>query len=149
MTAAATPVPRLKHPWALAIGLALILPQVVLAVVVVAQPIVVGLVSFAMTIGWIRLGTLSYRVARERPAPLHRGLLAVVGLVATIVGTWLFLSTTGAARAAADPTFTGAIAPLPVIGLNLLVILSSGVYVCGLVLLLGSAVGAVQAAFRR
>ena len=149
MSTAASPVPRLRHPWALAIGAALILPQVVLAVLVVQQPIVVGLISFAMTIGWIRLGTLTYRVARERPQPLHRGLLAVVGLSATILGAWLFLSTTAAARAAADPTFTGVIAPPGAIGLNLLVIASSGVYVCGLVLLVGAAVGAVQAAFRR
>lgn len=149
MTAAASPVPRLRHPWALAIGVVLILPQVVLAVVVVGQPIVVGLVSFAMTLGWIRLGTLVYRVMRERERPLHRGLIAVVGLVATVVGTWLFLSTTAAARAAADPTFTGAIAPPQVIGVNLLVIASSGVYVCGLALLIGSVIGGLQAAFRR
>ena len=148
MSAVAGP-PRLAHPWALGIGLVLLLPQLVLTVLVLRNPIVVGLAGFAMTLGFIRLGLLTYRVGRERRPPLKRGVTAAVGLAVTIVGSLLFAAARSAAAAAADPGFSGLVAPAPAIGLGLVVVACAGLYVCGVVLLLASILGAVSDARAR
>ena len=148
MTAAA-PTRRLRHPWALGIGVALVLPQLVLCVVVSRAELLTALAGFLMTIGFLRLGVLGYRVLRERTPPVGHGWLLLAGLVATVAGSLLWSRVSLAIRASADAAYTGAIAPPSAVLLNVVVVLTLGLWITGAAMLIWSLVGLVAARSRR
>lgn len=136
--------PRVVRIWMLVLGLVLLVPQLVLAVVVIPVPVVVGLSGFAMTIGFIRLASTGYQTLRARTPPVHRGVLALAGAIGTLAGSTLWSAVAVAARALGDDSYAGAIAPPAAIGLNLLVILTLGLWITGVVVVISAAIGAFR-----
>jgi hypothetical protein len=102
-----------------------------------------------MTIGFLRLGVLGYRVLRERTPPVPHGWLLLAGLVATVAGSLLWSQVSLAIRASADAGYTGAIAPPPAVLLNLVVVLTLGLWITGAAMLIWSLAGLVSARSRR
>ena len=134
---------RVRHPLGLAIGIVLVLPQLVICVVVLRNSFVVALLGFLMTIGFIRLGSLGYRVLRERVPPLGRGWIALIGVVALLAGSVLWGQVRLAQLAAADPGFVGAVAPPATVWLNIVSVLTLGLWLTGVAMLLWCLAGAV------
>jgi hypothetical protein len=127
---------RIRHPWGLGIGIVLVLPQLVACVVVIRAQLVVALFGFLMTIGFIRLGSLAYTVLRERVPPIGRGRLAVAGLVALVLGSVLWGQVRVAQLAAADTGFAGTVAPPATVWLNLVTVLTLGLWLTGAAVLI-------------
>jgi hypothetical protein len=139
---------RLRHPWGLGIGIVLVLPQLVACVVVIRESFVVALFGFLMTIGFVRLGSLGYRVLRERVPPVGHGRLAVAGLAVAIVGSILWSRIRLAQAGLADPGFAGAFAPPATVWLNVIAVLTLGLWLTGAAVVLWSLVGLIGAARR-
>lgn len=143
MSAPAVSRRRIRHPWGLGIGVVLVLPQLVACVVVLRVPLVVALFGFLMTIGWIRLGSLGYGVLRERVPPVGRGRIALGGVVAVLLGSILWGQVQSAQIASADPSFAGAVAPPATVWLNVVSVLTLGLWLCGVAVLLWSLAGLI------
>ena len=75
-----------------------------------------------------------------------RGVLLLVGVVVTVAGALLYAQVARAARSIGDETYAGAIAPVGAIGVNLIVILTLGLWVSGVVVAVASIVGSISAA---
>lgn len=134
---------RVRHPWGLGIGIVLLLPQLVACVVVIRVALVVALFGFLMTIGFIRLGSLGYRVLRERVPPVGRGRLVLAGVLGAFVGSVVWAQVRLAQQASADPGFTGAVAPPATVWLNVVTVLTLGLWLSGVVLALWALAGLI------
>lgn len=141
MSRTTAPPRRIRHPWGLGIGLALILPQLVICVVVARGQFFIALFGFLMTIGFIRLGSLGYRVLRERTPPLSRGRIAAVGLLATVAGSLIWSQVNLALRPLADTGYTAAVAPPAVVWLNLAAVFTLGLWITGAVFVVWTLAG--------
>ena len=134
---------RIRHPWGLGIGIVLVVPQLVACIVVIRVPLVVALLGFLMTVGFIRLGSLGYRVLRERVPPVGRGRLVLAGVIAAIVGSIVWGQVRVAQLAASDVHYTGTVAQPAVVWLNLVSVLTLGLWLSGVVLVVWAVAGLV------
>jgi hypothetical protein len=134
---------RIRHPWGLGIGIVLVLPQLVACVLVLRESFVIALFGFLMTIGFVRLGSLAYRVQRERTPPVARGWLALVGLVALLLGSILWGRVRLAQLASAQPDYAGAVAPPATVWLNLVSVLTLGLWLTGAAMLVWALAGLI------